>query len=74
MKKINIFLILFIIFAILTFAGGIYVVTSKGTASPGYAVIPCIFSVIFSQLGFNKQKSDKEKEEMKGLSDEGEDR
>ena len=59
-KKINIFLVLFILFAILTFVGAIYVLTSNGKASAGYAIIPSLFSVLFSQLGFHKQKQDQE--------------
>lgn len=44
MKKI--LLALTIIFTVLTFIGAGYVLASKGTANAGYAVIPCIWTVI----------------------------
>ncbi|NBJ94802.1 hypothetical protein D5281_20030 [bacterium 1xD42-62] len=43
MKKI--LLILSIIFILLTFVGAIYVLTSNGTANPGYAVIPMVIAL-----------------------------
>ncbi|MBR2320734.1 MAG: hypothetical protein IKA57_01200 [Clostridia bacterium] len=43
MKKL--FLILSLLFAILTFAGAIYVLTSKGEANAGFAVIPMTLSL-----------------------------
>ena len=39
------FLILSILFTILTFAGAIYVLTSKGVANAGYAVMPMILTL-----------------------------
>jgi len=37
-----------LIFAVLTICGAIYVLSTNGEASPGYAVIPMVFSLIFS--------------------------
>ena len=54
MKKIA--LILGIIFLILTFAGGGYVMISHGQANAGYAVIPGLWSVIC--FGIYRRKSD----------------
>ena len=45
MKKL--LFILGIIFAILTFIGAGYVIANKGTVNAGYAVIPCVWSLIF---------------------------
>ena len=45
MKKI--LLVLSIIFTALTFAGAIYVISSKGEVNAGYAVIPMVFALIF---------------------------
>lgn len=46
MKKI--LLVFTIIFTVLTFIGAGYVLASKGAVNAGYAVIPCIFTVICS--------------------------
>ena len=45
MKKI--LLVLTIIFTVLTFAGAIYVISSKGEMNAGYAVIPMVFTLVF---------------------------
>lgn len=47
-------LILGILFSILTFAGGIYVITNHGEVNAGYAAIPGIWTVIC--LGFYRSK------------------
>lgn len=52
MKKAT--LILGIIFGILTFAGGIYVIGNHGQVSAGYAAIPGIWTVIC--FGFYRSK------------------
>lgn len=39
-------LILSTIFAVLTFVGAGFVIASKGKLSAGYAVIPCVWSLI----------------------------
>lgn len=44
MKKIA--LILGIIFLIITFLGGTYVIVNHGQVSAGYAVIPCLWTMI----------------------------
>lgn len=46
MKKM--FLVLSILFVILTFAGAIYVLTSHGTANAGYAVVPMVIGLACS--------------------------
>lgn len=43
MKKL--LLVLSIIFVVLTFAGAIYVIGSKGKVNAGYAVIPMVFAL-----------------------------
>lgn len=45
MKKV--FLILNIIFVILTFVGAFYVLGNNGNVNAGYAVIPMVFALIF---------------------------
>jgi len=47
-------LILGILFGILTFAGGIYVIGNHGQVSAGYAAIPGIWTVIC--FGFYRSK------------------
>ena len=57
-KKEKIFRILSLVFAILTFIGAGYVLINKGEVNAGYAVIPSLFCVIFSQLSiFEKNKN-----------------
>ncbi len=46
----TVFLLIGVLFSILTLAGMTYVLLSGGTKSAGYAVIPMIFAVIFLQL------------------------
>ena len=48
-------LIFGIIFLILTFIGGGYVILSNGQANAGYAVIPALWSVVF--FGIYRRKS-----------------
>lgn len=43
MKKV--LLVLSIIFVVLTFAGAIYVISSKGEVNAGYAAIPMVFAL-----------------------------
>ena len=59
MPKQKIFRILSFVFCILTLIGAGYVLINKGEVNAGYAVIPSLFSVIFSQLSLlekNKYK------------------
>ena len=66
MKKI--LFVLSIIFAILTFVGAWFVLASKGTLSAGYAVIPCVWTLICTNgLTFlkNKEKENSKNEETK---------
>ena len=55
MKKIA--LILGIIFLLLTFTGGAYVLMNHGQANAGYAVIPGVWCMIC--FGFYRKESDK---------------
>lgn len=52
MKKLS--LILGIIFMILTFVGGGYVLMNHGQVSAGYAIVPMLWCMIF--LGFYRHK------------------
>ena len=54
MKKM--FLVLSILFVILTFAGAIYVLTSHGTANAGYAVVPMVIGLACSN-GYRTYKN-----------------
>ncbi len=56
--KVKIFLILSLIFAILTLIGGYMVITHK-LDNAGYSVIPMLFTVTFSVL-YRNSKKDKE--------------
>ncbi|MDO5556644.1 MAG: hypothetical protein Q4G05_00140 [Clostridia bacterium] len=55
--KVKVFLILYIIFLILTFAGAGYVLYNKGQVNAGYAVIPMIFGLIFNMMYRNSKKA-----------------
>lgn len=52
--KMKIFLILYIVFAILSFIGAFMVIT-KRLNSVGYVVIPMLFSIVFS-MSYRKSK------------------
>lgn len=54
--KCKIFLILQIVFIILTFAGAGYVFLNDGKANAGYAVVPMLGALIFGILFRNCQK------------------
>gem|GEM_PF-1554927 len=56
MMRRTVYFLIWILFSILTLSGTAYVCFSGGTKSPGYAVIPMIFAVSFSQL-WRKSKS-----------------
>lgn len=56
--KVRIFLILSLIFAILTLVGGYLVITHK-LDNAGYSVIPMLFTLTFSIL-YKNSKKDKE--------------
>ncbi len=56
--KVKIFLILSLIFAILTLIGGYMVITHK-LDNAGYSTIPMLFTVTFSVL-YRNSKKDKE--------------
>ncbi len=57
MKKEKVFRLLSFIFMILTFIGASYVFINKGEANPGYAVVPSLFCVIFSQMSIREKKN-----------------
>ena len=56
--KCKIFLILQIVFIILTFAGAGYVFLKDGKANAGYAVVPMLGALIFGILFRNSQKTE----------------
>lgn len=49
MKK-TAFKTLALIFTVLTLLGSLYVLLQRGQGSPGYAVIPMLFAILFIQL------------------------
>ena len=57
--KSKIYLSLSIVFVILTFLGAGYVLYNKGMVSPGYAIIPMLFGIIFQMLYKNSKKEEK---------------
>ncbi len=60
MKKEKIFRILTLIFVVLTFIGALYVLINKGQVNAGYAVVPSLFSAIFSQLSITEKNKNNE--------------
>ncbi len=56
--KVKVFLILSLIFAILTLIGGYMVITHK-LDNAGYSIIPMLFTITFSVL-YRNSKKDKE--------------
>lgn len=59
MNKEKGFLILSIIFTILTFIGAGYVLINHGKVNAGYAVVPMCFSFAFLALYCGQKKKDK---------------
>ena len=57
--KSKIYLILSIVFVILTFLGAGYVLYNKGMVSSGYAIVPMLFGIIFQQLYSKSKKEEK---------------
>ena len=53
MKKDKLFLALYVVFAILTFASAIHVVLMKSNA--GFSIVTMLFSMFFSNL-YNQEK------------------
>lgn len=54
--KMKIFLILYIVFAILGFIG-VFMVITKRLNSVGYVVIPMLFAIVFSMFYRNSKKA-----------------
>ena len=46
--KTKVYLTLFIVFVVLTFAGAGYVFLNRGTANAGYACVPMLFALLFA--------------------------
>lgn len=59
MNKEKGFLILSIIFTILTFIGAGYVLINHGKVNAGYAVVPMCFSFVFLSLYVGQKRKDK---------------
>ena len=57
--KSKIYLILSIVFVILTLLGAGYVLYNKGMVNPGYTIIPMLFGIIFQMLYRNSKKEEK---------------
>lgn len=55
-KRDLLFLVLSIIFSILTFIGAGYVLINHGTVNAGYACIPLVFALVFIGLYRNSRK------------------
>ncbi len=67
--KEKVFRILSFIFFILTFIGAGYVLINEGEVNAGYAVIPSLFCVVFSQLSImEKRNNNKNKVNWKSKS------
>lgn len=59
MKKLTVLMIFQILFTILTFIGAGYVLINKGQVNAGYAVVPCVISVIFTNFITIEKKKNK---------------
>ena len=59
MKKLTVLMIFQILFTILTFIGAGYVLINKGQVNAGYAVIPCVIVVIFTNFITIEKKKNK---------------
>jgi len=59
MKKLTVLMIAQTIFTILTFIGAGYVLINRGQANAGYAVIPCVIVVIFTNFIVIEKKKNK---------------
>ena len=59
MKKLTVLIIFQILFTILTFIGAGYVLINKGQVNAGYAVIPCVIVVIFTNFITIEKKKNK---------------
>jgi len=55
--KMKIYLILYIIFLIITFVSAGYVIYNKGQANPGLAIVSMLFGLIFIGLYRETKKS-----------------
>ena len=53
---VKLVLIMGIIFLILTFAGGAYVIINHGEVNAGYAIVPSIFTIICFEYYRNKKE------------------
>ena len=59
MKKLTVLMIFQVVFTILTFIGAGYVLINKGQVNAGYAVVPCVISVIFTNFITIEKKKNK---------------
>ena len=59
MKKLTVLMTFQILFTILTFIGAGYVLINKGQVNAGYAVIPCVIVVIFTNFITIEKKKNK---------------
>ena len=61
--KRDIFLVLHIVFIVLTFIGSGYVILNHGEPNAGYAVVPMLGALIFGMLFRNSQNAIRENTE-----------
>ena len=59
MKKEKIYLILTTVFTILTFIIVAYILAKEGKINAGYSLIPCLFTILFSQLCIKEKNKNK---------------
>lgn len=64
MKKEKIYLTLTTIFVLLTLIAVAYILAKEGEINAGYALIPCLFSVIFSQLCIKEKEKTRKTNEI----------
>ena len=62
MVNIKVLKALSIIFAVLTICGAMYMISTSGEVSPGYAVVPMTFSLAFSSMARDIKKKNNTKE------------
>lgn len=54
--KTKLFLILSVLFSLLTFVGAAYVLINKGSVNAGYACVPMVFAFIFTGAYRNSKR------------------
>lgn len=60
--KKRVFLVLYILFVVLTFVGAGYVLYNKGAVNAGYTLVPMLFGLVFGMFYRNSKKAIEENE------------